>query len=291
MLSCPCPSSPPEIRDLRVNPERKPEDSIIGGINYGTPVVIGNLMFLKGDFEITPGVEKLQTTCPKGYRQLTEGEYARILAILGSSSFDTMTNQNGLNFDFHKYYISSTKTFPELTSGASSEAWEFKALYLKDRNFLMKSISTYIYSSISATKCVRDTKNYPILVELPQKDLLINEYSSIEIDTSTLETYVGGFDSYESFSYELKKDIPRKNSVYFKSSGCHTFYIQGIDFLGNKVYTCKKIYVTSKIGSDVNSFIDADSEIDVDSFHLKPYVSDKIFLSHATAPLVRSKRA
>lgn len=280
VLSCTCPTSAPSApSQLVANPNFAVQDQIIDGVNYGKPFVLGNLIFLPGDFSVSRGITSISPKCPSGYRLPTADEYTALLTALGSSAYTSLTKADGYKMESGKYYMTSTKTYPGDTYGGNASAWEFKSLYLSGTTVSVKSVCTYFHTSQMTSKCVQDTEGVSLTIDMPEKDLVTGVATSVTLNTASIK----------GFAWKTNNKVTTANPLkaQYTNSGCYLLEVWGINLLNKVVYYCKPVRVITKTGSDADSSFDLSKVTSVDTT-IKTFRTSQMFFSHAQAPMAPS---
>lgn len=277
VLSCTCPTSAPAApSQLVANSNFVVQDQIIDGVNYGKPFVLGNLIFLPGDFSVSRGTTSISPQCPSGYRLPTADEYSALLTALGSSAYSSLTKTDGYNMQSGKYYMTSTKTYPGDTYGGNASAWEFKSLFLSGTTVSVKSVCTYFYTAQMTSRCVQDIEGVSLTIDMPEKDLVTGVTTSFTLNTASIKGFAWKTNNKVTISNPLK--------AQYANSGCYLLEVWGINLLNNVVYYCKPVRVITQMGSDANSSFDLSKVSTVDT-GVKTYRNSQMFFSHTQAPM------
>ena len=277
VFSCTCPTSNPGTpSQLKPDPSFVLQDVIIDGVNYGKPYNLGNLLFLQGDFSVSPGIYYLTSSCPKGYRLPTEDEYSTLIKILGSDAENKLSNPNGFNIKKNVYYMTTTKTYPDDTNGVQSDAWKFQSLYYSGNSLSIESYSTFFEREKMRGRCVQDISEDSLPVTITEKDLFTNIPTSLTMNTLTVKGHVWRTNGQISTANPFK--------VIYSNQGCYLIEAWGINLIDKVVYYCKTINVLNSFGNENDSSFDI-NKVTVEDTGVKTYRVSGLFFSHAQAPV------
>lgn len=248
-------------------------DAIVDDVNYGVPFVLGKLVFLKGDFEVKKGMKQLEHKCPRGFRLPTEEEYNTLLSQL-SSPYETLANAEKFNLQEGKFYMTSTKSYPNNVSGGSVEAWEWKTLTSEKKTLSTKSICTYWYEDKMVGKCVLDTQNFD-MIKAPSRDVYTFQEFEYYLDHTFLRggyMYVNGKKGYGMRGYSMRP-------------GCDILEAYGYTHAAELVYQCKAVHILQSMGDDsIDSDFDLYRVRDYGT-QKKAFASEQVFFKHSEAPV------
>jgi hypothetical protein len=165
--TCACPSWDGSYPDTSYIPSQSSgfqlseSTEVINGVDYGLLISFANRIWLSNDVLSYRGTTlPVKSDCPAGYRIPTGDELRDLLSAVNSAY---STDPKGFlvnNFKMNENYtyLSSEKTFPNITNGGNNDAWRFTALVFKNK--LTPSLdtpATYWIPSVLRAKCVLET--------------------------------------------------------------------------------------------------------------------------------------
>jgi hypothetical protein len=275
-IDCRCPSTAPAPPQPLAD---KPADYIINretinGSDYGAPLVLGKYIFLTTDFTTSESYEKLEVTCPIGWRPPTSSELQDILNQLGSNAYKVLTDLSGFNAEPEFFYLSSTKSFPQKTDLTDNDTWNFKGIYIDSakQQVTLVDVNTY-WEPYKSTRCIMDS-SLPIVSNV--KDLYTGQTYPFSVARSNLVSSLWDYDGTQSTQPTLKTS--------FNTAGCHLVQVWAKSITNEVLYSCKKVYAVKPFGSDGNSQLDITTIQSVD-VGVKAVPNNNLFFSPSISPV------
>lgn len=243
---CECPTNKKAPKTIEIDSNYSPSEIIIDNVNYGKPIVIGDLIFLSKNVNIDRGITTLVYSCPIGFRLPTKTEYENLLKSLGKNANSVLTDKSGFNFKSGELYMTNEKVYSS-TDGSNNEAWCFYGLSNSGTTFEVKIVNSFWDVSNMVAKCMLDTENIKLNVEGLTYDLLTDEKRNLIIDKSIFKGIL--------WRIGTKIESGQNIEILNTKRGCDVLEIWGIALNDKQLYDCKILYTRPKLGnSDEGSF-------------------------------------
>ena len=240
--SCTCPESSSPPSTIKNKSSTTLTDIVIEGVNYGKPLLIGNLIFLTKTISVVRETASLVFTCPTGFRLPTKAELENMLSTLGSSASSTLSDSSGFNFQKDKYYMTNDKVYPSITETSLNEAWMFYGLAYSNNKYVIESVNSYWQNDYLIGRCVQDLSDVHLNIDGLTYDLLTNEKRTLTLDTSLVKGFL--------MRYDNKLYTNNKIEITNTERGCNILEVWANALNDQSIYSCEVFYTRPKLGND-----------------------------------------
>ena len=230
----------------------------------------GNKIFLtentqEGFGTVTSGRFSDTEYCPEDFIIPYKADYEEAISNLGSNAYSFFTDENGLNMQVGKYYLTNTEGTDK------KDVFKKVLLYLEDNT--IKFTEARPFNAV--VRCMLKIPKVKIIGPFTDRDLEFNEKINVKIDTK----YLNGF------LWKIDETIltTEKAEYTFTTSREHKLEFWGKYINGSDVYFCQSIYVNKKKISSAQTF--SDSKIKVINTDFKMPYNGRLHFIHSNFPI------
>ena len=261
------------------------ESEVISGVDHGKLVYYAGKIWLNKDFTAYRGTTlPVKSDCPSGFRIPTGDELRALLSAAktdyASDPKSFLVNQFKMNETMN--YISSEKTFPNITNGGNNDAWRFTVINFKNKlTPQIDTPATYWIPSNLKAKCVLETS-----ANTNTANHIVNFTRPVLTDSTYELNYQKA--NVKASVWRVNNEIlGNAQSISWTPSkaGCHVIESFLVIFGGAALRQCKIVWAEVPFGSS------ADTRLNVDQTQKKIFTDftvnqvNSMHFNPSTAPI------
>ena len=263
---CQISNSPPEKLEIDETKTINPiifSDKSYNSINVGNKIILTENT--ANDLNtVHSGYYDDDEYCPEDFVIPKQEDYQELINKLGSKAYSVLTDENGLNMEKGKYYLTNTK---------GSDKFGKMLLYIdKDTETLKFEEQTPFNVVI---RCMLKIPKTNFVGPFTSRDIDLNEQITIKTNNKYLNGYLWKIDDdilkTETITYTFTKSREHKLEFWGK-------YINGTD-----IYLCDIIYVNKKLVSNEQTF--SNSKIKIINTNFKMHYSFYLHFEPSNFPI------